>query len=310
MPVVHAGLRLILAALACTAALSSAYAQEPQQRRSVIERYDSAQAFEDGVFAHYDLTERVADYDTCYDYNTGAQTWIALYHPKRLGPGSFDEFVTASNWNEFSAEVGRLALQGWYVDDMDAAGHTPSSVATHVAILNPAEGGQVLINESDWARFENSRATRNAEGLRLVDIDVALVRGTQRFYGVMRPGTQEERVVRENTWDAFDQRRQLLSGQGWRLKDFGVSATGVVGVFNRGAGPHSFMRFANWHDFQERTVQFDGTMVLTDIECWLEGTNTRYAGVWSAPPRQRRPRPIDNATPAGRPTIRETGPGQ
>lgn len=272
----------LFAAFLCTAALTSpALAQD---RSYEAELYSSWQEFDDAITTHYERGFRVVDFDSCYDAN-GAQTWAVVYHRKDFPQdGEFDSFVQASDWNEFNAEVGLRVLQGWRVDDMDTAGQTPTGPVTHAAIMNQGQGSQYLINTTDWARFDQQRQRRLGEGMRLVDIDVAFVRGTLRFYGVMRPGTHDELVVRENQWSGFEARREQLAAQGWQLVDFGVTSTVVVGVFNRLEGQTRLLQFHNWPQLGvhiEDHVPND--LVMTDIECRMEGSSILYAALWRTP---------------------------
>ncbi|MGE0737533.1 MAG: hypothetical protein AB7P50_22570 [Alphaproteobacteria bacterium] len=292
----HTSLTTLFCALLCTAALiSPALAQE---RPYEAELYASAQEFDAAVTEHYGRGFRVVDFDTCYNAQ-GVQTWAVVYHQKDFPEsGEFDSFVQASNWNEFNAEVGLRVLQGWRVDDMDTAGQTPTGAVTHTAIMNHGPGGQYLINTTDWARFDQQRRRRVAEGMRLVDIDVAFVRGQLRFYGVMRPATHDELVVRENQWSGFEARREQLAAQGWQLVDFGVTSTVVVGVFNRIEGQARLLQFPNWAQLGvhiEDHVPSD--LVMMDIECRMEGSNLLYAALWRTPGRSTSGGPGHGARP-------------
>lgn len=275
-------------------ATAPAQAQQPE-RRSVLISSNTRENFDEVRGLRLAAGYRMADSDICY-LGHGNLWYYAVYHRKD-GPQSpnVDRFMHFSSIDQLNATIGQWALQGWRVDDRDAAGY--QGLAAHSAILNRGEGNQHLIRETSWDTFEQARTSQHGAGLRLSDIDVATVSGEQQFYGVMRPGTHQEHVIRSDSWADFDQQRQALAALGWRLQDFGVSENTVVGLFHRSDGYHAFRRFTSLGQIDAAIRQYDRSMLLVDFECWREGETIHFAGLWRG---NRRVRPGEtNRPPTG-----------
>ncbi len=294
---------VLVAALLCAAAPSAS----AQVRRSVVERYDSWEAYEARRIGFLANDVRVVDMETCREPN-GPVWWVAVYNhlPNSLNSAGFDDVLKTSEWSEFNAEVDRGFQDGWRIDDIDANPVNASPGGHYfLGLFNPGAGAQAMTSLTTWWAFNSWVSARRGEGMRLVDLDVAVIDGQKRYYGVMRQGATEEQLVREASWADFNTQRQLLSGQGWRLRDIAFASGEFIGVFNRGNGPHVAETFADWPGLLARWGQLDnagrGRVRLVDVECWSEGGTMHYAGVWRGD-RRVRPEANPNVGPAQQPS--------
>ena len=207
--------------------------------------------------------------------------------------GGFGLFIQAGGWTAFQNEVNQYAAQGWMLEDLDAASNG-GPWTNHVAVLNEAQGSsQQLIRENSFASFHANWLAHQGGGLRLTDIDVANVNGQPLFYGLMRPGTNDERLIHETTLANFHAVRTAMEGNGWRIRDIAMQQGEYLAVLYPGSGPTITETFADWAGLVDRWGAIDGNRRvntrLKDVECWVEGGELRYAGLWRGTLRVRRP---------------------
>ena len=104
----------------CAAAVAPAQAQ---QRRSILERYQTAQEFEQRRTGFAQNGYFVIDHETCREPDGSALWWVAVYdhQPNPQFTGGFGLFIQAGGWTAFQNEVNQYAAQGWMLEDLDAA---------------------------------------------------------------------------------------------------------------------------------------------------------------------------------------------
>lgn len=289
-------LRSLLAGVAfaalCAAAVPPAQAQ---QRRTILERYQTYQEFEQRQTGFAQNGYYVIDFETCREPDHSALWWVAVYdhQPNPQFTGGFGLFIQAGSWTSFMNDVNQYAAQGWMLDDLDAASDGGSWM-NHVGVLNEAQGSsQQVIRENTFAAFHANWLVHQGGGLRLADLDVANINGQAHFYGVMRPGTQEERLIHETSLASFHAVRTAMEGNGWRIRDIAMQQGEYLAVLNPGSGPTVAEKFADWPAILNRWGAIDGNRRintrLKDVECWVEGGQLRYAGLWRGAARVRRP---------------------
>ena len=289
-------LRSLLAGVAFAALCAAAVAPaQAQQRRSILERYQTAQEFEQRRTGFAQNGYFVIDHETCREPDGSALWWVAVYdhQPNPQFTGGFGLFIQAGGWTAFQNEVNQYAAQGWMLEDLDAASNG-GSWTNHVAVLNEAQGSsQQLIRENSFASFHANWLAHQGGGLRLTDIDVANINGQPLFYGLMRPGAQDERLIHETTLPNFHAVRTAMEGNGWRIRDIAMQQGEYLAVLYPGSGPTITETFADWAGLVSRWSAIDGNRRvntrLKDVECWVEGGELRYAGLWRGTARVRRP---------------------
>ena len=161
---------LATAALAC-AFIGTATSADAQQRRSILERYATYQEFEQRRFGFMQNGYRNTDLETCREPDGGAVWWVAVYdlQPTPETPAGFGHYVESGSWTGLMQETGQLALQGWFIDDLDAASDG-SGWSHYVAIFNEwPNSNQHIIRETSFSLFNEIRLDMNGAGLRLVD---------------------------------------------------------------------------------------------------------------------------------------------
>lgn len=294
MTIAHRAIKALLATAALAAVcIAAAAPAQAQQRRSILERYQTLQEFQQRHFGFLQNGYHVIDLETCRE--PGAVWWVAIYdyQPNPTMPAGFDHIVEMGSWNAMNQEIGQLAQQGWFLDDLNAASDG-SAWTHHVAIFNEWPGSnQIVIRETNFALFNEIRQDQNGAGLRLVDVDVSNINGVTQFYGVMRPGQQEERLIHENNWASFNTVRAHMEGNGWRVRDIAIQQGEYFAVLNQGAGPSLTETYEDWPTLLNRWAAIDGNRRITtrikDVECWSEGGQLRYAALYRGGARVRRP---------------------
>jgi hypothetical protein len=291
MTIAHGALKALLAA-ACLAAvcIAASAPAHAQHRRSILERYQTYQEFDQRQFGFVQNGYHVMDLETCRE--PGAVWWVAVYEhfTEPPMPAGFGQFVEAGSWTALMQETGRLAREGWFIDDLNAASDG-SGWTHHVAIFNEWPGSnQHIIREADFATFNLIRERQGAFGLRLVDIDVSNINGQTLFYGVQRSGTHEERLIHENTWASFNTVRAHMESNGWRVRDIAIQEGEFFAVLNQGSGPSLTETYQDWPSLLNRWAAIDGNRRVTtrikDVECWSEGGQLRYAALYRGAPRR------------------------
>ena len=158
------------------------------------------------------------------------------------------------------------------------------SSALFAGLWEPDTGVQGLW-VSAWPSFVDRWKAWDAEGLRLVDIDVFDERGERRYAGVWRAGTAPQGLWVNEGWDDFFAHWQTWNKQQLRLIALNVfeapEGPRFSGVWAPGNDRHALYALPSWEQFYRKWQELsDQGLRLTDIEVYRSGGGLHFAGVW------------------------------
>ena len=227
-----------------------------------------------------------ADYLECGDYY-GDFGYIGIFEG-----GNADQAITGSSreagmpWREFTWFWSQKAAEGLHLTDIDSypgdyIRHDGERLYTGVF---RERNGHVLSVAQTWSSFYSIRKSYEADGLRLVDVEVYKVDGKLRFDGVFHPITDEVQLEINLDWDSFVALWERKAAEGMRLVDIETYWDGsrrlFLGVFRAGYGGRGLW-MSTWDDFVKTWYDWTETgLDLIDVETFRQGNQIVYVGVY------------------------------
>jgi hypothetical protein len=159
--------------------------------------------------------------------------------------------------------------------------------ARYTGVFVAGTGAHGLWANASWTPFVQKWQQWSAQGLRLVDLDVAQIGSQHRYSGAFRAGSGPYGLWAMSDWSSFLTKWQQWSGQGMRLVDIEVTRVGTQtrysGVFRQGSGAYGLWALADWNSFVTKWQQWSAQgMRLIDMDVVMVGSSPRYSGVFVA----------------------------
>jgi len=154
------------------------------------------------------------------------------------------------------------------------------------SVWNSGSGSNIVTEPLSRTDFVQRGETLTQRGLRLIDVETAVVDGRRIYAGVWVGGSGSNIFDGPMTLREFRDRRQELRAQGLRLVDFEVFRDNngrrrFIGVWRSGSGEERLSRPRNAADFTALGEDFTARgLRLVDVEVERNQGELQYRGLW------------------------------
>ncbi|MGB3766227.1 MAG: hypothetical protein WA947_06675 [Phormidesmis sp.] len=221
---------------------------------------------------------------TCWSAKANAQE---LRYQAVWSSGSGSNVVTEPlNKADFIQRGQQLTSQGLRLVDVETERINGERI--YAGVWVSGSGNNIFDGPLTRTQFRSRREELRSQGLRLVDFEVFRANdGQERFVGVWRSGSGEEKLSLPRNTEAFLTLGETLTSEGLRLVDVEVERTqGELqyrGLWREGSGSNLFTTPQSPSKFRTTRDQMiaDG-LELIDVERVGPTGNHKFVGVWAS----------------------------
>lgn len=149
----------------------------------------------------------------------------------RSGIPGQNRIWAGSDWETILKKYNEFGREGYLLIDLEA--YVSAGKLQYAAIWEAASGEQAIWKASGGkTEFLTKIAELEKQSLRLVDLEIFLEAGQQKYLGIWRTGNDRQKFLPQVPFETFNARRKDNAAQGFTLIDLEVDTPGKSKLFS------------------------------------------------------------------------------